>query len=121
MGTVPRVRKGQEVDDGDWDWDEKRDIDAIIEALGWRGVADAHAWYDGGSRPPERKQAYKLPHHTLHRGELALSRRGVQRAMAALNGSRGGTDLPDADRRRVYNHLKAHYTELGEDPPEFKE
>ena len=121
MGTVPRGRKEQAIDDGDWDWDEKRDLDAIVETLGWRGVADAHAWYDGGSRSPKRKYAYKLPHHLLRDEELVLSRRGVQRAMAALNGARGGTDLPDADRRRVYNHLEAHYQDLGEDTPAFKE
>jgi len=37
MGTVPRGRKDQAIDDGDWDWDEKRDLDAIVETLGWRG------------------------------------------------------------------------------------
>jgi len=121
METVPRGRKEQVIDDGDWDWDEKRDQDAIVETLGWRGVADAHAWYDGGARLPERKDAYKLPHHLLRDGKLVLSRRGVQRAMAALNGARGGTDLPDTDRHRVYNHLKAHYRELGEEVPELRE
>ncbi len=52
MGTVPRVDKGQEIDTGDWDWDEKRDIEAILEKLGWRGVADAHAWYEDKGGPP---------------------------------------------------------------------
>ncbi len=45
MGTVPQARTGQQIDDGDWDWDEKRDVDAIVEALGWRGVAVPHALY----------------------------------------------------------------------------
>lgn len=121
MGTVPRVSNGQEIDTGDWDWDEKRDMEAILEKLGWRGVADAHAWYEGKGGLPARKDAYKLPHHRLVGGKLVLSRRGVQRAMAALNGARGGTDLPASDRRRVYNHLKAHYEELGEDVPDLKE
>lgn len=118
MGTVPAVKKGQRIDDGDWDWDEKQDLDAIVDKLGWRGVADAHAWHDG-SDLPERKEAYKLPHHKHKNGNLVLSRRGVQRAMAALNGARGGTNLPDGDRKRVYNHLRAHYDEMDEEAPDF--
>ena len=121
MGTVPRAQRGQKIDQGDWDWDERRDIDAILDKLGWRGVADAHAWHDGGASPPQRKEAYKLPHHKLEKGELVLSRRGVQRAMAALNGARGGTQIPESDRRKVYEHLKAHYKEMGEEAPELKE
>ncbi len=120
MGTVPPAGKGHEVDGDDWDWDEKRDMDAIREKLGWRGVADAHTWYDGGHEPPEKKEAYKLPHHKLRGGSLVLSRRGVQRAMAALNGARGGTDMSDADRKQAYEHLKAHYEEMGEEVPEMK-
>jgi len=120
MGTVPRPGDGWAVDDGDWGWDEKRDIDAIVEKLGWRGVAAAHAWHEGGSRPPERKDSYKLPHHKLEGDELVLSRRGVQRAMAAINGARGGTDLPAKDVPRVYRHLKSHYEQMGEDAPDLK-
>ena len=121
MGTVPRAQRGQQIDHGDWNWDEKRDIDSILDKLGWRGVANAHAWYDGSSSPPERKEAYKLPHHKLEGGDLVLSRRGVQRAMAALNGARGGTQIPESDRRKVYQHLKAHYEEMDEEAPELKE
>jgi hypothetical protein len=40
--------------------------------------------------------------------------------MVALLGGRGGVDIPDDDRRGVYNHLSRHYGEFDKDPPEFK-
>jgi DNA repair exonuclease SbcCD ATPase subunit len=40
--------------------------------------------------------------------------------MAALNGARGGVDIPEDDRQSVYNHLKRHYSDIDEDPPELK-
>lgn len=75
-------------------------------------------WVD--SEDKENKGAYKLPHHKAA-GEHAVVWKGVSAAMAALLGSRGGVDLPDGDRKGVYNHLKKHYAEFGKEPPDFKE
>lgn len=72
---------------------------------------------------PDAKSSYKLPHH-LPNGEVVL--KGVQAAMGALLGARGGVAIPDADRRAVYNHLAKHYAQFtGDDdkpltPPEFR-
>jgi hypothetical protein len=43
----------------------------------------------------------------------------VVAAMTVVNGARGGVDIPDADRRSVYDHLAGHYHEFGEEPPEL--
>jgi hypothetical protein len=41
--------------------------------------------------------------------------------MGALLGARGGTNIPDGDRRGVYNHLARHYRDFEETAPEFRE
>lgn len=39
--------------------------------------------------------------------------------IGVLHGGRGGTTIPDADRRGVYNHLAAHLRDAGMEPPSF--
>jgi hypothetical protein len=45
----------------------------------------------------------------------------VRSGMQILAGARGGTDLPEADRKVVYRHLATHYEEFGKEPPPFDE
>jgi len=83
------------------------------------------AWYDSqasdddGDGWPDQKQAYKLPHHKAG-GNHAVVWRGVSAAMAALLGARGGVDIPEGDRKAVYNHLAKHYADFDKEPPEFR-
>lgn len=74
------------------------------------------AWVD--SESADTKSAYKLPHHKAV-GHKAVWR-GVAAAMAALLGGRGGVDIPDSDRRGVYNHLVKHYKQFDREAPEFR-
>jgi len=73
-----------------------------------------HAWVDE-SQDPNTKRAYKLPHHTA---EGWVVWRGVAAAMARL--LQAGTEIPDADRRGVYNHLARHYQQFDKESPEFR-
>ena len=113
--TAPRER--------DWDWDGTDKMDRIIRQRGWQGVALAHAWHDPkedpDNDPPQEKGAYQLPHHELIDGELRVVWRGVVAAMTVVNGARGGVDIPESDRRKVYDHLAAHYGEFDEEPPAY--
>jgi hypothetical protein len=72
-----------------------------------------HAWRDTDG-DPQLKSSYKLPHHDEH-GRVVW--RGVVAAMSRLMQAR--TQIPEADRRDVYNHLAAHYHQFGEEPPPF--
>jgi len=76
------------------------------------------AWYD--SEKPDVKQSYKLPHHKAS-GQHPVVWRGVAAAMAALFGARGGVNIPEKDRKGVYNHLVKHYKQFDKEPPEFRE
>lgn len=78
-----------------------------------------HAWEDP-DLDRETKARYKLPHHKRVGDEIRTVFRGVQAAMAALNGARGGTDIPEADRPRVHSHLRKHYEEFDREAPELR-
>jgi len=40
--------------------------------------------------------------------------------MQVLAGARGGVDIPERDRRKVYEHLAHHYGEFDKEPPPFE-
>jgi len=75
------------------------------------------AWYDAENA--DVKQSYKLPHHRA--SDKHLIWRAVTAAMGALLGARGGVDIPEDDRKGVYNHLAKHYkNDFDKEPPEFR-
>ena len=123
MGTITAPHRSPTAPkERDWDWSGTDKLDEIREHGGWKAVANAHAWYDPSADehdPPHEKGAYKLPHHELIDGELRVVWRGVVSAMTVINGARGGVDISDADRRKVYEHLARHYDEFDEEPPDF--
>jgi hypothetical protein len=120
--AVPKPHRPPTADrDRDWNWSaqETRKVDAILDHGGWKAMAEAHAWYDDADGdPPEKKGAYKLPHHEVIGGRLQVVWRGVSHAMNALAGGRGGVNLPGKEKRAVYDHLARHYEQFGEEPPD---
>lgn len=105
-----------------------KDLGKAPESESWDGageIAKAEVddlklmctWFD--SEKSEVKGSYKLPHHKANGSHVAVWR-GVVAAMASLMGARGGVDIPESDRKGVYNHLKKHYEEFGKEAPEFK-
>ena len=106
-GVIPFEETPKAPEDMEWNF---RAADYTIEQL-----RRACAWYD--SKKPDVKASYKLPHH-LPDGRVVW--RGVAAAMAVLMGARGGVDIPESDRRGVYNHLARHYRQFGREPPEFQ-
>ncbi len=73
-----------------------------------------HAWVDPEG-DPDAKQSYKLPHHSIG-GEVVW--KGVAAAMARL--LQGGTQIPDGDRKGVWNHLDRHYRQFEKETPELR-
>lgn len=90
-------------------WDELTDNEK-------RSIAGHYAW--AAEMPPKTFGDLKLPHHDPK--NHAVEWNGVRAAMAALLGARGGVDIPESDKKRVYEHLAAHYKEFNKEPPEFK-
>ena len=121
--AVPRPHEGPIADkDREWSWSENEadETDALIEKGGWDLMAEAHAWYDDSEGdPPEKKGAYKLPHHQLVDGELRVVWSGVAAAMNVVAGGRGGVKVPEEDVQPIYDHLARHYRQFDEEPPEL--
>ena len=90
---------------------DKDDID-------WGKYQKGFTWFDSENK--ETFGAYKLPHHDVVDEALVTVWNGVKAAMGALLGARGGTDIPDGDRRGVYDHLAKHYRQFDKDVPEFR-
>lgn len=89
------------------------------ESTDWAKFRKAFCWYDPDNA--EAVAGYKLPIADVVDGELKVVYKAVVAAMSALNGARGGVDIPDEDRRRVYNrHIKPYYGKFDEEAPELR-
>jgi hypothetical protein len=86
------------------------------DTIDWEKYRRGFAWYDSENK--ETFAAYKLPHHEVIDGELKVVWSGVAAAMAALQGARGGVDIPEDEWDGVYNHLAKHYLQFDKEPPE---
>jgi len=75
----------------------------------------AFVWFD--SADASNFGAYKLPIADVIDGRLTAVPRGVFAAAAAVQGARGGVDVPDADRAGVIRHLERYYAKMGLDSP----
>lgn len=70
----------------------------------------AFLWYD--SSAPGEFGSYKLPIADVIDGTLTAIPRAIFGAAGALQGSRGGVDIPDSDRGRAVRHLERYYRKL---------
>lgn len=81
----------------------------------------AYAWQDPDS-DPRTKAAWRFIHHEVdgdgNPGPANV--RACVTGIAVLNGARGGTTIPDADREEVWRHLAAHLRDAGVEPPELQ-
>ena len=65
------------------------------------------AWRANKPAAELTKSDFKFPHHVAG-GSHSVNFKGTTAAIGALNGARGGTSIPDKDRKGVYNHLAKH-------------
>lgn len=94
---------------------------AIQRLRGWSGGPDkedmdfskfqrAFLWFDEENR--ENIGAYKLPIGDVVDGSLRAVPRGVFAAAAAVEGARGGVDVPSNDMGRIRSHLEKYYRKM---------
>jgi signal peptide peptidase SppA len=84
--------------------------------------AKIFAWYDP-DLDEGNKGTYKFIHHMVGaEGEPgAANVKACQSAIGVLNGARGGTKIPDADRQGVWDHVAKHLRDAGLEPAELNE
>ena len=117
MGAIAKHRTA--TDDGRWDGpaNEARLRSGENQSYYHR----AYAWEDPDGDSAV-KSTYRFIHHFVGAdgNPGAASTRACSSAIAVLNGGRGGTTIPDADRRGVWNHLAAHLRDVELEPSELK-
>ena len=80
-----------------------------------------YAWRDPEG-DPDVKASYRFIHHFISAdGEPDMSsNRASSQGIGILNGARGGTTIPDRDRRGVWNHLAAHVEDADQTAPALR-
>lgn len=103
--------------DGVWDGaaNEKR----LPSPMSAGQARDYYAWLAPGAGGEVQKSDGKFGHHFVdaNGNPGAASVVACSSGIAVLNGGRGGTTIPAADRQGVYNHLAAHLRDAGREPP----
>jgi hypothetical protein len=108
----------------DGDWDEGPNSKRLDSPLTLAKVRAAYAWFDGGRVEEDElpKDAAKFLHHEINAdgtvGPANLT--ACSATIGALHGARGGTTIPEADRRGVYDHVAKHLRDAGQDPEPFR-
>ena len=100
------------------EWDGTAVVAAIPDDAKVSDLRSVYAWVDSNG-DPEAKTNYKFPHH--HGVDGPANVRALVSGIAALNGARGATAIPDADRKAVYNHLAQHLRDADREPPALKD
>jgi len=90
---------------------DKKDVD-------WKKYQKAFFWFDADD--PENFESYKLPFADIGDGSLRAEWGGVSNSMKALLGARGGVDIPEKDRKSVFNHISKYYKKFDKEIPEFR-
>ena len=81
----------------------------------WDKYGEGFFYCDEGD--PEKAASYKLPFATVINGELVAVPQGIFSAAAAMQGARGGVDLPDGDRDAVKEKIMEYYLRMDREPP----
>lgn len=104
-------------------WDAGANESRLPSPLSISTARAAYAWIDSsrvedGELP---KAAARFIHHevTANGTVGAANLTACSAGIGALHGARGGTTIPEADRRGVYNHLARHLRDAGQEPPPF--
>lgn len=87
------------------------------ENMSWGKYQKGFVWYDSGDK--ENFGSYKLPFADIIGGKLTAVWGGVNAAMGAVQGARGGVKIPD--RRAAYSFLAGYYKKFDKKPPKFQE
>lgn len=83
----------------------------------WTRYGRAFCWQAPRAHRPAD---FRLPVAQVNeQGELEAVWEACAVAMSTLLGARGGADIPEAERERVYRHLTAYYQRFEKSPPEF--
>jgi len=104
-------------------WDSQAAVQNVLRWAGgpdkenveWDKFRKAFLWYDDSA--PENITSYKLPIADVINGELYAVPRAIYAAAAAIQGARGGVDIPETDIPAIKRHLERYYARLNRVAP----
>jgi len=108
-------------DTSDSTWDSGAAEKRLPTPMSIDAARGAYAWMANGAAEDGeiRKSDLKFIHHEVDAqgNPGAANLIACSNGIGVLNGGRGGTTIPAADRQGVYNHLAAHLRDAGRTPP----
>lgn len=108
----------------DASWDGPSNEARLNDIMPMSSARNVYAWIDDSQCTDDGgcpKTAGKFPHHEVNADGTpgAANLTACSSGIGVLNGGRGGTSIPDADRRGVYDHLAGHLRDAGQVPMQF--
>ncbi len=85
------------------------------DKIDWAKYRKAFLWYDAENQ--ENFGSYKLPIADVFDGKLKAVPKAIFAAAAAIQGARGGVDIPDADKEKIKKILEKYYKKMDRTPP----
>ena len=116
--AMPKAKLPMASMDTRWNWDTKAQNQVLGVPEDWDRYATAHLYVDLDKQ--ETKSGYKLPVAKMIDGKLTIVYRGVVAAMSALNGARGGVDIPKDERSKIYETIKKYYEMFDKEAPPLR-
>lgn len=117
---MPAIKYTKTAVDTDDAWDSSKAEAAIPNDAKADTLRQEYAWVDPEANA-DTKSAYKFPHHFVDSdGNVgAASSKACSAGIGVLNGGRGGANIPDSDRKGIYDHLAGHLKDAKLTPPEL--
>ena len=102
-----------------WDWNTVSQNEILGDTGdNWELYKKAHLYFDE-NKNMETKSAYKLPIAKIVDGELKVIFRALVAAVGAINGARGGVELPNDERTKIYENIKKYYAKFNKEVPQL--
>lgn len=80
------------------------------DTIDWSKYKKAFLWHD--SENPENFGSYKLPIADVINGRLMAVPRAIIAAAAAIQGARGGVNIPSQDKEKIKKILEKYYAKM---------
>ena len=120
--TFGAIRK-HETATSDASWDGPANERRLPSPMPVDVANDAYAWLAAGAVEDGmvRKVDGKFIHHEVdgNGNPGAANLIACSNSIGVLNGGRGGSTIPAADRQGVYDHLAKHLRDAGQEPPQL--
>jgi hypothetical protein len=120
-GVIEGAMSSHSTATSDAAWDGPKNEANLKNDAGAKVLKEAYAWQDPDG-DPDKKASYKFIHHFVGEDGAvgAASTKAASSGIAVLNGGRGGTTIPDGDRKKVHAHLAKHLSDAGKEVPELE-